>query len=303
VSETTSIGWTDATFNPWWGCVEVSRECDNCYARVWAKRTGDAVWGKHSPRKPASESYWQKPFTTYKREAEKLGRPLRVFCASMADVFETHPQLPPLRERLWDVIERTPWIDWQLLTKRPRSVQLMVPWGDDWPPNVWIGTSIGAPEHTWRADVLRQIPAAVRFISAEPLLDSLYVGKRPLSLDGIHWLIVGGESGGKARPFHLEHARELIGDALAVGDLHWPLAENATKYRPAVFVKQLGARPVVTQHSLFTEHKMPIGPLRDGKGEDWDEWPADLRIREFPASRPREGEAMAHLKEKAKSGA
>jgi protein gp37 len=284
VSETTSIGWTDATFNPWWGCVEVSRECDNCYARVWAKRTGKAVWGKHSPRKPASEAYWRLPFTKLKAKADELGRPCRVFCASMADVFETHPDLPPLRERLWDVIERTPWIDWQLLTKRPRSVQLMVPWGDDWPANVWIGTSIGAPEHTWRADALRRIPARVRFISAEPLLDSLYVGKRPLTLDGIHWLIVGGESGGKARPFHLAHARELIRDARSRRSEASFDNELLAHTAPSIFVKQFGAKPIDGASHRIDDPRagswawtLPLA-LRDSKGEDWDEWLTDELI-------------------------
>lgn len=280
MSESTTIGWTDATFNPWWGCVEVSRECDNCYARVWARRTGKQVWGKHSPRRAASEAYWRLPFTKLRAKADELGRPCRVFCASMADVFETHPDLPPLRERLWDVIERTPWIDWQLLTKRPRSVQLMAPWGDDWPANVWIGTSIGAPEHTWRADVLREIPAAVRFISAEPLLGDLFSGKRPLSLAGVHWLIVGGESGGKARPFALEHCRALMAAARAE--------------RTATFIKQLGAKPVEWVYERYASDaaiqaadapRVPVDTplkLRHPKGEDMDEWPDDLRVRDFP---------------------
>jgi len=205
VSENTGIEWTDATFNPWWGCVEVSIECDHCYAAVIAKRWGNDIWGKHAARRPASEAYWRKPFTSYRRLAEKLGRPARVFCASMADVFETHPQVVPWRERLWDVIEQTPWIHWQLLTKRPRSVALMVPWGEDWPDNVWIGTSVGVRAHLWRLDVLRKLPASVRFVSAEPLLESL----APINLDGIDWLIAGGESGRGFRAMNAAWPREL----------------------------------------------------------------------------------------------
>jgi protein gp37 len=254
-------------------------------------RTGKAVWGKHTPRKAASDAYWRLPFTKLKAKADELGRPCRVFCASMADVFETHPELPPMRERLFDVIEQTPWIDWQLLTKRPRSVQLMAPWGDDWPANVWIGTSIGAPEHTWRANVLREIPAAVRFISAEPLIDSLYAGKRPLSLDGIQWVIVGGESGGKARPFNLEHAREIL-DHCGARDPH------DDRERPAFFVKQLGAKPVYLDDLTIGVYAEKPLKLRNAKGEDIEEWPVDLRIREFPASRARAPEAMSPHKEK-----
>jgi hypothetical protein len=154
-------------------------------------------------------------------------------------------------------------------------------------PNVWLGVSIENARYTWRADVLREIPAAIRFISAEPLLDSLWPsggnkrsGHAPLDLAGIDWLIIGGESGPGARPCHLEHARELLEAAnlenyyRSCGDLP-PLA---------VFVKQLGAQPVDYVIPPDAPPREVRLKLRDQKGGDIDEWPADLRIREFPQS-------------------
>jgi protein gp37 len=131
----------------------------------------------------------------------------------MADVFEEMRELAPWRRRLWTLIEETPWLQWQLLTKRPENVSAMVPWRDAWPQNVWIGTSIENARFTFRAEILRALPAAV---SAEPLLGSLVHQKvsrrgsrRPLDLAGIHWLIAGGESGPRARPTETEWLREL----------------------------------------------------------------------------------------------
>jgi protein gp37 len=138
---------------------------------------------------------------------------VKVFCASMADVFEDEPGLAPWRDRLWGLIEATPWLAWQLLTKRPENVARMAPWGAEWPANVWLGTSIENSRFTFRADLLREIPARIRFVSAEPLLDSLFrngrSNRRPLELDGIDWLIAGGESGHRARPSQLDWFREL----------------------------------------------------------------------------------------------
>jgi protein gp37 len=179
---------------------------------------------------------------------------------------------------------------------------------DEWPlSNVWVGVSIENARYTWRADVLREIPAAVRFISAEPLLGSLFksagpsparalepaqpgeasgVGnepdrrarRSPLDLTGIDWVIVGGESGPGARPFHLEHAREIIDAAAEHSDHMYEGGPDG----PAVFVKQLGAKPMHQDHPRITR-EVPLR-LLDRKGGDWSEWPADLRIREFPRS-------------------
>jgi protein gp37 len=158
---------------------------------------------------------------------------LKVFCASMADVFEEHAALAPWRTRLWTLIEETPWLRWQLLTKRPENVKTMVPWGDAWPTNVWIGTSIENSRFTFRAEVIRELPAAVRFVSAEPLLASLFLNgrpnRRPLELAEIEWVIAGGESGKSARPMDEAWARELRDATHDAGG--------------AFFLKQLGGYP------------------------------------------------------------
>ena len=191
------IEWTDHTFNPWWGCSKVSPACAHCYAETWAKRTGHDLWSAHSPRRFLSDSTWRQP-EIWNSEADRSGRRFRVFCASMADVFELREDLDPSRERLWNLIEHTPRLDWLLLTKRPHLVRDMVPWDEDWPNNVWIGTTI--ENQHWaniRLPFLADIPSVIRFISCEPLLGSLnlaaWIGK-------IDWVIAGGESGPHSRP-------------------------------------------------------------------------------------------------------
>jgi protein gp37 len=346
VGESTSIGWCDATFNPWWGCAEVSPGCASvCYAKTFANRLGMRdLW----PEKGAAgvdrdhafrffgDARWAEPLKWARSMPAKLGRRPRVFCASMADVFEERDELDEHRDRLFDLIEATPELDWLVLTKRPefareylrswyamRYAETDIDGGDTLIPlpNVWMGVSIENARFTWRADVLRGIPAAVRFISAEPLLGSLFEGERnregqkddrayrsatpstrqreqsggtraplpalrsPLDLTGIDWVIVGGESGARARPFHLEHAREVI-QAARIG-LEPPYEFGL---QPAIFVKQLGAKPhqligvKSTTDGCETVHQHAPLKLRDRKGEDWSEWPADLRIREFPRS-------------------
>jgi protein gp37 len=233
VSERTGIEWTDATFNPWWGCVRVSPACAHCYADTFARRYGHAgLWEEGAPRREMSDSHWAKP-RSWDRRATSDGQRLKVFCASMADVFEDAVGLERHRTRLWKLIEETRWLHWQLLTKRPENVLRFAPWGDSWPDNVWIGTSIENSRFTFRADILREIPAASRFVSAEPLLTSLFLNgarnRKPLDLDGIDWIIAGGESGPRPRPMELVWVRELR-DAAAASDV-------------AFFLKQLGGYP------------------------------------------------------------
>ncbi|MDQ3401302.1 MAG: phage Gp37/Gp68 family protein [Chloroflexota bacterium] len=212
MADRTAIEWTDATFNPWWGCTRVSPACAHCYADTLARRYGHQLWDDGSPRRFFSEQHWAQP-RRWNRQAERAERRLKVFCASMADVFEEHLELDPWRRRLWTLIEETPMLDWQLLTKRPENVAAMVPWRHRWPANVWIGTSIENARHTFRANILRELPASIRFISAEPLLGSLFLNgkpnRQPLDLDGIDWVIAGGESGPRFRPLNLEWVREL----------------------------------------------------------------------------------------------
>lgn len=192
------IEWTHHTFNPWWGCTKVSDGCKNCYAETFSKRTGNAVWGDGAPRRFFGDAHWNEPLK-WNAEAAKAGEQRRVFCASMADVFEDRPDLVEHRKRLAALIRATPNLIWLLLTKRPENTIRL--WSEagfrmDFPPNVWLGTSAENQE-MWdkRVAILMRIEVAVHFVSAEPLLGEIH-------MNGLYpeWLIVGGESGPKSRP-------------------------------------------------------------------------------------------------------
>lgn len=226
MGETTGIAWCDATFNPWWGCAHVSPGCVNCYAETLAKRYGKDVWGKATDRRFFGDKHWNDP-AIWNRKAEAAGVRRRVFCGSMMDVFEDRDDLFEDRLRLFDLIERTPSLDWLLLTKRPESVLIAIPsnWETKgWPLNVWLGVSV---EDQRRADEripkLLEVPAAVRFLSCEPLLGPVtfrWAKWQPWAprpgvtdhLDGLRrldWVIVGGESGPGRRPMHPEWTRSI----------------------------------------------------------------------------------------------
>ncbi len=261
----TEIAWTDSTFNPWWGCQRVSPGCEHCYAEAFAKRTGKAEWGPTAERWLFGDKHWAEPLK-WNAAALKAGRRHRVFCASMADVFEDRRDLAAQRERLWALIEATPALDWQLLTKRPQNMTRLAPsrWSEAWPSNVWAGTST---EDQGRADerihVLRRVPCETLFISAEPLLGPIHT-----NLSFVSWAIVGGESGPGARPCDLDWVRALVDDC--------------RRWGTAAFVKQLG------DSSVWPLAEAALGVFRGGKlrlkpkGGDISEFPADLRVRMFP---------------------
>lgn len=212
MAKNSKIEWTTHTFNPWWGCVKMSPACKFCYAESWSKRLGKQVWGINADRRFFSERHWSEPMA-WNRQAEGEGVRARVFCASMADVFEDRRDLDGERAKLWKLIEATPALDWLLLTKRPDLVSSFVPWGEKWPDNVWIGTTVENQE--WadkRLPELAALPAKVRFISAEPLLGPVALGEWAKSLD---WVITGGESGPKARPSSPSWFRALLNDCMA----------------------------------------------------------------------------------------
>lgn len=229
--------------------MKVSPACAHCYAARWATFTGHAVWGADAPRRMFGDDHWREP-VRWNRAAAAERRRRRVFCASMADVFEARPDLDRARARLWALIEATPWLDWQLLTKRPEEIARRVPraWLRTPPANVWYGATV--ENQTWaeqRIPALVQVPATVRFLSCEPLLGALDLARW---LDRLAWIIIGGENG--PRPFDLDDARALVDQARRAG--------------VACFVKQLGTG---------------LG-LRDRKGGDPAEWPRALRVRQFP---------------------
>jgi protein gp37 len=222
VGEGTKIEWAHDTFNPWWGCTRVAPECERCYAESFAKRTGHGIWGTQAPRRFFADKHWNEPLK-WNREAEASGEPRRVFCASMADVFEDRRDLDEHRFRLWKLIEATPALTWLLLTKRPENHE-MVPlaWqtGTRRPANVWLGTTCGSDRwtSTRRVDVLRSAMWPRRiFVSAEPLLALPTFDLQPdarANLRQVDRLIVGAESGPKARPMNEDHVRALRDRAL-----------------------------------------------------------------------------------------
>jgi protein gp37 len=212
MGEQTNISWTNHTFNPWWGCWKISDECKNCYAEAFDHRLGGEHWGRTAPRKFNREAYWREPLK-WDAAAQKAGERRRVFCASMSDVFERHPdpainaQMDEARARLFALIRQTPWLDWLLLTKRPESFATMLPWALDGEPwlNVWLGVTAGVRSSLERIAILRRTPAAVHFVSCEPLLEDIAASDWDWALDApsapyeIDWLIVGDESGHGAR--------------------------------------------------------------------------------------------------------
>jgi len=211
MAKNSHIEWTHHTFNPWWGCKKVSAACDNCYAELWAKRMGHQLWGTKAPRRFFGDKHWQEPLR-WNDEAGLTNTRERVFCASMADVFERRADLNKERARLWLLIEATPNLDWLLLTKRPQNIERLVPWRDNWPTNVWLGASVeNQTVAEKRLPFLLRNAAAVRFLSCEPLLGHLNL--RPWfkrrGLHPIDWIIAGGESGGNSRPMHPDWVVDL----------------------------------------------------------------------------------------------
>jgi protein gp37 len=229
MAENSKIEWTDHTFNPWEGCTKVGAGCDNCYAETRNARYagGKSInWGMGAPRRRTSEANWQNPIK-WNANADAFfaehGRRQRVFCASLADVFDNEVN-PHWRKDLFMLIEATPNLDWLLLTKRIGNVASMVfqSWMYEWPKHVWLGaTVVNQMEADRDIPKLIQIPAKVRFLSIEPLLGAITLNHinlvySDIKPDGsikerkaISWVIVGGESGSNARPMHPDWASSL----------------------------------------------------------------------------------------------
>lgn len=259
------IEWTDSTFNPWIGCTKIARQydrpsaCDFCYAEAWSKRSGQVVWGNF-PRKRTTDAYWRGPINWNAAAADfhrTAGRRQRVFCASLADVFDNQVD-PKWRADLFALIRRCDQLDWQLLTKRPQNIRKMLPrdWGNGY-PNVWLGiTAEDAVAYKQRARHLFRIPAVVRFVSYEPAMGELGL----LNVDDTvpDWVIIGGESGvrrDRLRPTNPQWIRELILECRRVG--------------AAPFLKQWGAysnNPLVVELGMSIADAMRIDPLTNGKG-------------------------------------
>jgi len=253
----TGISWTDATFNPWWGCTKVSPGCDLCYAEAFDKRVGGDHWGKDKPRRTMSDSYWYQPLL-WNRNAQAEGKKVKVFCASMADVMDDETPSGQ-RERLWDLIDHTPYLIWQLLTKRPQRYFRYLPTSFAH-NNVWLGTT-AEDQHFYdiRWSSLRLVAAdygLTSWISYEPALGPIVMDDFPFTsgIDGIldypNWIIFGGESGAdkKRRPMDIEWARDLKSECASCGT--------------SFFMKQMGARTSNAAKALI---------------------PVDMLVHEFPA--------------------
>lgn len=262
MSENSKIEWTDHTFNPWEGCQKVGPGCDHCYAEARNARFGGGVainWGLGAERRRTSPANWRKPLAWNRAADEfyaKHGRRQRVFCSSLADVFDNAVD-PQWRVDLFRLIEATPNLDWLLLTKRignarAMSQQAMGMIGaihKKLPDNVWLGaTVVNQAEADRDIPKLLAVPARVRFLSMEPLLGPVDLRnvavpaehdqlRRPWDYEGykfnalsshdddkfhqapatIDWVIVGGESGPGARPMHPDWADSLRGQCAAAG--------------------------------------------------------------------------------------
>ncbi len=197
MGEKTSIEWTEHTWNPWHGCQHVSPGCEHCYMFAAKRR-----YGQDPTAVVRSRTTFDEPL--------KWKKPRLVFTCSWSDFFIA--EADPWRAEAWGIIRRTPHLTYQILTKRPARIASHLP--PDWPlQNVWLGVSVEARVYRYRADVLRRIPAAVRFLSLEPLLEHL----AELNLNGIHWVIAGGESGPGHRPVDADWLRAIRDRCQAAG--------------------------------------------------------------------------------------
>lgn len=256
MAQNSGIAWTDHTFNPWWGCTEVSPGCAHCYARALnARHFGpEAAWGKGAPRSEMSAAYWEAPLRWHRRALRTVQR-ARVFCGSMCDVFDAEAP-STARAKLWELIEATTMLDWLLLTKRPENVARMVPWGGalkPWPRNVWLGVSVETQCFAdRRIPLLLAIPAAVRFVSYGPALGP--VAWRDVWARGLHQIIVEAESGPKRRTFDMQWARDT--------------RDWCVRHVVAFFFKQ---------GSAYRPGERPYLIEADGSCWVWQQYPGDLR--------------------------
>lgn len=237
MSQKSTIEWTNSTWNPITGCIKVSPGCKNCYAEIFAERWrginghpyGQGFDLKFWPERLNLPLTWKKP--------------QMIFVNSMSDLF--HEEVPlPFIKKVIKAMGDASWHIFQVLTKRAKRLTGLSE-KIEWPPNVWIGVSVETPQYLWRVDLLRKVPASIRFLSFEPLLER--IGK--INLKNIDWVIVGGESGVRARPIYPEW----------VIDIRNQCKKNGIPF----FFKQWGG---------FNKKKAG----RELEGRIWDEMPTNL---------------------------
>lgn len=216
MAENSSIEWTHHTFNPWIGCTKISAACDHCYAEAWDARGLQGLpsrWGPHAAR--TRTKTWGNP-VRWQKKARAEGRRYRVFCASLADVFDNHKSiLPEWRRELWALIRQCPDLDFLMLTKRPQNIIRFLPedWGSGY-SNVWLGATVESQKEADRLDALTAVPATIRFLSMEPLLGGVDLSRH---IKDLHWIITGGENGKHYRPVDPDWFRLLRDQCAAAG--------------------------------------------------------------------------------------
>lgn len=288
MSSNTTIEWTNAVWNPTRGCSIVSPGCSRCYAMKQAHRFSHKT-GPYAGLTKMSKGgpVWTGEVRTVPELLDwplRKKKPLRIFVNSMSDLFHEGVS-DRFINGVFDVMALAHWHTFQILTKRPQRMRdyllaprrglAVAPW-----PNIWLGVSV---EDQARADeripLLLQTPAAVHWISAEPLLGHVdlrvYMPNRlwndlpSWKQPELDWVVVGGESGPGARPFNIKWAQSLIAQCRAAG--------------VPVFMKQIGSLPISKQHGVGIGTFDVAWPHQDRKGGDPAEWPEDLRVREYPA--------------------
>jgi protein gp37 len=304
------IEWTHHTFNPWRGCTKVSAGCANCYAERQSVRNPKVlgIWGDDGTRVIAAEAYWKEPLK-WNKAAQLAGERHRVFCASLADIFEDRPELDKPRDRLLELIDATDNLDWLLLTKRPENFIIFLPrsWHEYPRKNVWLGVSVEDQKNAdERIPELLATPAHIRFLSAEPLLGALRLDEirgsdgfsyRPFEGDHtgeprIHWVIGGGESGPRARPMHPAWARSLR-DQCTSGGVAFHFKQWG-EFAPALtgasvpdkdkiilggngHARQIGAESLYEDDVIMANvGKHAAGRLLDGR--EWNEFPKPAEV-------------------------
>ncbi|MGP9017704.1 DUF5131 family protein [Streptomyces sp. BR1] len=247
MSDRSAIEWTEATWNPTTGCDRVTPGCDNCYALVLARRLkamGTAKYQNDGDPRTSGPGFGLTLHPGALGVPFRWKAPRMVFVNSMSDLF--HAKVPvAFVEQVFQVIAATPQHTYQLLTKRARRLRRLAE-RLEWPPNLWMGVSVESEDQLDRIDDLRQVPAAVRFLSCEPLLGPL----SSLNLQGIGWVIAGGESGPNHRPLKEEWVTEI--------------RDICREAEVPFFFKQWGGRT-------------PKAGGRELAGETWSEMPVRLQ--------------------------
>lgn len=234
MSDGSAIEWTDATWNPVTGCTEVSPGCDHCYARTFSERF------RGVPSHHFEQGFDLRVWPTRLEAPLHWRRPRRIFVNSMSDLFHQGVS-DEFIQQVFDIMNQANWHTYQILTKRSDRLMRM---GSrlQWAPHIWVGVSIESRDYLWRVEQLRRVPAMVRFLSAEPLIADL----GDLDLDGIHWVITGGESGPRHRLCDPKWVRSIRDQCVSEG--------------VAFFHKQWGGRTPKTG-----------GRILDGR--TWDQFP------------------------------